>query len=77
MGLFDYNENDLNLECSLLIDTIYYNIKLHYISELHSECNFFDALDLIADDLIPEFKLTERITPYDYKELNIDYGECL
>lgn len=46
--------------------------KIHYNSELHSECNRLDPLDLMADDLIPEFRLTDLITPYDYKELNID-----
>lgn len=44
---------------------------------MHSECNRFDPLDLIAEDFTPEFKFTDLITPCDYNELNIDWGDCL
>lgn len=50
---------------------------MHCNSNLSSEYNLWDSLYLIAEELTPEFKLIDLITPYDYKEFNIDWVKYL
>jgi hypothetical protein len=52
-------------------------VEIPCSSELHSECNLLDALDLRAESLKPEFRLTDLMTAWDCSELKMDCGDYL